>query len=388
MIRDYVLFWTGSTISFLGTRATAIAYPLLALAVLHSPVAAGLIASVGMIPYVVLYLPGGVYVDRRDARTLMIAAETARLATASAMVAVVLTGKPGFALFALVAFADGTAAVIYSLAEVNLLRGIVDQPRIAGALAGNEARTSVAGLLGRPVGGLLFGLGHAVPFAAGAVTSLVSIGTLASLRPVPPGPRTDKALLTEVAEGLRWLLRDRFLRATTTLSGLENVVAHALFLVYLAVMQDRGVTAAATTVAFAATGAGGLAGAACAQWFFRRYGYRLFSLSLWVWALAMIPLVFWLTPATFAISSFTMTFAGIVGNVACGTYMFTEVPPGMLARVKSVDMLLETAGVALGPLAGGLLIASLTPSAAVAVLLAGTLLIAAASLPTLRPGGR
>ncbi len=59
VIREYVLFWTGSTISFLGTRATAIAYPLLALAVLGSPVAAGLIASFGMVPYLVLYLPGG-----------------------------------------------------------------------------------------------------------------------------------------------------------------------------------------------------------------------------------------------------------------------------------------------------------------------------------------
>ncbi|WP_062354581.1 MFS transporter [Herbidospora yilanensis] len=387
MIRDYVLFWTGSTISFLGTRATAIAYPLLALAVLDSPVAAGLIASAGMIPYLVLYLPAGVYVDRRDARTLMIGAETVRLATALAMVAVVVAGRPGFALFALVAVADGTAAVIYSLAEVNLLRGIVDQPKIAGALAGNEARTSVAGLLGRPVGGLLFGLGPAVPFAGGVVTSLVSIGTLVWLRPVPAGPRTEKALLAEVAEGLRRLVGDPFLRATTALSGLGNVIMHALFIVYLAVMQDRGVTAAATTVAFAATGAGGLAGAACAQWSFRRYGYRLFSLSVWAWTLAMVPLVFKLDPATFALSSFTMTFAGIVGNVACGTYMFTEVPPGMLARVKSVDMLLETVGVALGPLVGGLLIASLNPPAAVAVLLAGTLLLALASLRA-RPGVR
>ncbi|GAB1824181.1 MFS transporter [Herbidospora sp. RD11066] len=378
MIRDYVLFWTGSTVSFLGTRASAIAYPLLALAVLGSPVAAGLIASIGMVPYLVLYLPGGVYVDRRDARTLMVGAETARLVAALVMVVVVATGQPGFALFALVAVADGTAAVIYSLAEVNLLRGIVDQPKIAGALAGNEARTSVAGLLGRPVGGFLFGLGHAVPFVGGVVTSAVSIVTLAFLRRVPPEARTEKALLTEVAEGLRWLVGDRYLRATTTLSGLENVIAHALFLVYLAAMQERGVTAAATAVAFAATGAGGLVGAACAQWFFRRYGYRLFSYSLWVWAVALIPLVFWFTPVTFAISSFTMTFAGIVGNVACGTYMFTEVPAGMLARVKSVDMLLETAGVALGPLAGGLLIASLSPATAISVLLGGTVLIAAA----------
>ncbi|WP_061300147.1 MFS transporter [Herbidospora cretacea] len=380
MIRDYVLFWTGSTISFLGTRATAIAYPLLALAVLDSPVAAGLIASFGMVPYLVLYLPGGVYVDRRDARTLMIGAETARLATALAMVAVVVSGvvagEVGFALFALVALADGTAAVIYSLAEVNLLRGIVDQPRIAGALAGNEARTSVAGLLGRPVGGLLFGLGHAVPFVGGAVTSAASILTLAFLRPVPPAARTEKSLLAEVAEGLRWLARDRFLRATTTLLGLGNAIVHALFLVYLAVMQERGVTAAATAAAFAATGAGGLAGAACAQWFFRRYGYRLFQLSLWAWVAALVPLVFWFTPVTFAVSSFAMTFAGIVGNVAVGTYMFTEVPPGMLARVKSVDMLLETAGVALGPLAGGLLIASVSPPTAIAVLLGGATLIA------------
>ena len=43
--RDYVLLWSGQMISSVGTQVSMLAFPLLVLAITHSPAQAGLIAA-------------------------------------------------------------------------------------------------------------------------------------------------------------------------------------------------------------------------------------------------------------------------------------------------------------------------------------------------------
>jgi hypothetical protein len=60
--RDFVLLLTGRLLSTLGSQVTAIAYPLLVLAVTHSPAQAGFVGA-GLLPYAVFALPAGVAAD-------------------------------------------------------------------------------------------------------------------------------------------------------------------------------------------------------------------------------------------------------------------------------------------------------------------------------------
>ena len=71
--------------------------------------------------------------------------------------------------------------------------------------AATEARTFGAGLAGPALGGMLFGLGQAVPFLADAVSYMASFGTVSRIRGRfrPENAAGRKALWREVADGLR-----------------------------------------------------------------------------------------------------------------------------------------------------------------------------------------
>lgn len=59
MTRDFRLVWLGQTASSLGNGVSQLAYPLVVLALTGSPAAAGALAAVRAVPYLVLGLPAG-----------------------------------------------------------------------------------------------------------------------------------------------------------------------------------------------------------------------------------------------------------------------------------------------------------------------------------------
>src|ERR1700674_5365235 len=88
--RDYMLLWSGQIVSSVGTRVSQLAFPLLVLAITHSPAQAGLIAALRGLPYALFILPAGALIDRWDRKRVMILSDTGRaLALGSIPVAIV-----------------------------------------------------------------------------------------------------------------------------------------------------------------------------------------------------------------------------------------------------------------------------------------------------------
>ena len=57
--RDYLLLWSGQTISILGSQVTQIAFPLLVLGLTGSPATAGFVAAARTVPYLSSPCPPG-----------------------------------------------------------------------------------------------------------------------------------------------------------------------------------------------------------------------------------------------------------------------------------------------------------------------------------------
>jgi MFS family permease len=94
--RDFTLLWTSQVASTIGTRVTAVAYPLLVLALTGSPTLAGVVAFAQTLPFLLVYLPGGAWVDRWPRRRLMVLCELGRAAAlGSIAVVVVAASSPG-----------------------------------------------------------------------------------------------------------------------------------------------------------------------------------------------------------------------------------------------------------------------------------------------------
>ena len=89
--RSFQMLWIGQVLSDLGSGFGALAYPLLILALTHSPVLAGAVGTIASLCAFIVRLPAGALADRLDRRKTMMACDGVRtLVLAVLAVAVVL----------------------------------------------------------------------------------------------------------------------------------------------------------------------------------------------------------------------------------------------------------------------------------------------------------
>jgi predicted MFS family arabinose efflux permease len=387
--RDFQLLWTGQAASALGSRASTVAYPLLVLTLTGSPADAGIVGFAATIPYLVLQLPAGVLVDRVDRRRAMIACDAGRMLVLAGVAAAVATGNAPLWLLILTALAEGCLTVVFSLAELSAIQLLVPSGQLEPALAQNEARVRGAGLLGQPLGGFLFGLGRAVPFAADAVSYGVSLVTLAGIRRSLRAADAEvrRHPYTEMVEGLRWLWGQPFLRSTTLIVAASNGLFQAVTLAVIVVAKTHGASPAVIGIILAGWGVGGLAGAAGAAWLGKRLPAAAVVIGAnWVWAV-LLPVVA-LVPEPLAIGTAGagMAFVGPAWNVVLGSIEMRLTPAALLGRVQAVQMTAAYGAIPLGSLIGGFMLDRLGPGEAVWTL-AGLMLVIAV-IATLTPSVR
>jgi MFS family permease len=390
--RDFTLLWSSQVISTVGTRVTSVAYPLLVLLLTGSPALAGIVGFAQTLPFLLLYLPGGAWVDRWDRRRTMVACEIGRtVALGSIAVTAVIGGVHAvtIAQLAAVAFVEGSLFVLFDLSEGAALPRIVPAGQLPTAVAWNQARTQGADLVGQPLGGVLFAIAPALPFAVDSVSYLVSGGAVAAIRTRLQGERaaTVDRLRSRIAEGVRFVRRSAFLRETVVIVGWINLVFNGSFLVVIVRAQRLGGSPGQIGLMLAALGAGGILGALAAPAIQRRLSGRVVLVAIaWLWTglgvvLAFAPSLVWLAVLVFALNLF-----GAPYNVVIAARMYQLVPEQIFGRVRSVGRIVAWGTIPIGTLLGGVLAERL--GAAPALLVFGLAMIPVAIASTVSPGMR
>src|ERR1700730_5312981 len=82
---DFKRFWTGQTISQLGSSFTQFATPLLVFKLTHSAVNLGIATAANFVPYLLFGLVIGAWVDRVDRKRMMILVDIGRAAVIGAI---------------------------------------------------------------------------------------------------------------------------------------------------------------------------------------------------------------------------------------------------------------------------------------------------------------
>jgi predicted MFS family arabinose efflux permease len=359
--RDFMLLWFGQAVSELGSRTAWLAYPLLVLTLTHSPAKAGIVVFANRFPFFLFSLPAGALVDRWNRRRIMLVCDAGRLAGAASIAFALLVGHMSFIQIVVVAVVEGTLTVFVGPAEFAALRRIVAGDQIAAAIAQNEARIYAGTLAGPPLGGLLYGLARALPFVADGVSYAVSFLTLLGIRTTfqdPPGERRSR-LHTDVAEGMRWLWQQTFLRTTFLLAGAGNFISNGLVLIVVVLAKDKGASSTTIGLVFLLCGVGGLLGAAAAPSLIRwlspvriRVGYHL------VYAL-LIPFLAIAPPLVLGALLAVMLFGAPTLNAAFGSYQGALVPDHLQGRIESIAGLIAAGVAPLGPLLAGFLLATI-----------------------------
>ena len=380
--RDFVLLWSGQVVSTIGIRVTSLAYPLLVLAQTGSPAKAGLVGFAQTLPFLLCYLPAGALVDRWDRKRVMLASDAGRALAVGSVAAALALDALSLPLILAAAFVEGVLFVFFQLAEGAALPHVVPRAQLSTALAQNQAREHGAELAGQPLGGVLFGISHLLPFLFDAVSYLVSFVTLLFVRPAFQAERASAAtrLRADIAEGVRWVWRQHFLRALVALIGLTNLVFNALTLALIVRAQQLGASPAVIGLVFACYGAAAVVGALAAPAMQRRLSARLVIIgSLWVWAATLGLLALPRTPLLLGAVVAVVALIGPVFNVVVGAYRYALTPDRLQARVQSVGRLVAWGTIPIGTLAGGILVEAIGPVRTLLVMAAALALVAAAA---------
>jgi MFS family permease len=369
--RDFNILWGGQLVSTIGSEVSALAFPLLVLALTHSPAKAGIVGFANALPNLFWYLPAGALVDRLDRKRIMLVADAVR-ASALASVAIALaTHGLTFAQIVTVAFVEGTFGVFFRVAETAALPQVVPKEQLTQAIAQNQARQQGAGVVSQPLGGFLFSLGRVVPFAFDAISYAASFVSLLFVRPAFQEARehADRNLRAEIAEGVRWLWQQRFLRTTMLLVAGTNFGHAALLLAMIVRARNLGASSTLIGTMFALVSAGALVGAAAAPWVQRsvRPSFLIIG-SVWLWAVMTYAMFFVHETLVLGVLFGAQAVAGPPFNVVIGTYRYTLVPDRLLGRVQSAGSLATWGSIPLGSLAAGYLTQSLGARATFVVL--------------------
>ena len=369
--RDFNLLWVGQVVSDLGANVSAIAFPLLVLATTGSPTRAGIVAAAGNLPTLVLGVPAGALIDRWDQKRVMVVADCARFAAIGSLAIAIALDALTFGHIVAVAFVEGAGFMFFTVAERSALPKVVADRHLHDALARNSARAHTAALAGQPIGGILFGIGRAVPFVFDAASYLLSIGTVSLLKTDfrrDASARVRTRLRSDMRAGLSWLWGQPFVRTTSLISMTRSFTLTALYLVVIVIEEERGASAGLIGVTFAFVGVGGILGSMAAAWLTRRASMRAIIVATAVVGAVLVPLLSILPgEATPGVVFGAMWVLNPVWTTSVGAYRLRITPPELQARVVSAVTVLSMGPVPLAYFIAGFLLEAAGTTATVAV---------------------
>lgn len=363
--RDFRLFWLGQSTSRFGSAITTVALPLVAVWPLDaSTLQIALLQAATWLPWLIIGLPAGVWVDRLPRRRLMVVCNLVSLVLlASVPMAAWLHALTIGHLLA-VALLCGMTSVFFETAYQVYLPSLVSAEHLADGnakLYGSEAAAQVAGpgaggLIAQMLGATFGLVADSASFLV-SLTCLLTIRHRESLRTVATVRRT---LPREVAEGLRFLVRDPYLRTMAVFGAAANLALLG-YQSILVVFLVRDVTAGPRTVGLviALMSVGGILGALVATTVARRFGT---AHGMLICHLATSPFAL-LIPLSRPGPRLALTVLGgigvgtgvVAGNVIKDSFRQTYPPRHLLGRVITAMQLINYGTIPPGAVLSGLL---------------------------------
>ncbi|MFJ6751090.1 MFS transporter [Streptomyces sp. NPDC091266] len=400
---DFRLLWCGEVAGKFGAAVSGVALPLVAVTTLHADAfAVGLLGACTWLPWLLIGLPVGVWVDRVRRRPLMLAAASLSLLLFAGVPLLARSGGLGLGPLLAVALLAGAAAVLFQTAYSAYLPTLLtppDQPEGNAKLHGSASAAQIAG---RGAGGLAVQwAGAANGLSVNAATFLLSLLCLLGIRhrephpaakeretgqgrgPVdgPPEIRVPRSLFAEIAEGLRLVAGDTWLRTLTLFGAASNLALmgyQSLVTVFL--VREVGLSPGAVGGLLALAGTGGVAGAFAGRRIAARFGTARATLLCEL----VLPAAALLIPLStdgagvllFVAGSFCVSAGVVAGNTVKAGFQQRYCPPALLGRLTASTSFVNYGTLPFGALLGGALGSALGLRTAMWIMTAGVPLAA------------
>lgn len=373
--RDYMLLWSGQTVSTLGSRISGAAFPLLVLAMTNNDFsAAGIVGALFSIPYLVFSLPVGALIDRWDRKLVMILCDAGRAVSLGSIPLSLLFGGPWLWQLYLVAFIEGTLFVFFNVAEVAALPRVVPKAQLPTATGFSHAAEASTGLIGPPIGTILFAnVGRIFPFLLDAVSYSASVVSLLFVRTnFKREPAVKKRHLgREIKEGVAWLWNQPLVRFMSFLTGGLNFANAAMFLIIIARAKELGIPDEQLGIIMSIGAVGGIVGSVVGGKIGKQLKFGPAIITL-VWLQTMLFPLYAIAPnlVVLGIISALMFVLAPVYNVVQFSYRLALIPDELQGRVNSSFRMIAFGFMPLGQTLVGFLLGWFSTSTSVLVITA------------------
>jgi MFS family permease len=361
---DFWKFWTGQTISNLGSSFTFLVLPLLVFKLTGSAVNLAITTAAYFVPYLLFGLVIGALVDRVDRKRLMIAVDIGRAAVIASIPALAAVDALSVWWIYAVSFLTATLTIAFDASEFAAVPSLVDRDDLVTANGRILASYQTAQFAGPILAGSLIGAGMPVEDvllvdAASFVASAIALVTVRGSFNAPDDAQRELASLRrDVVEGLRYVLSHPVLRNISIMMALFNFVG-ATTITQLVLFAKERLDASDREIGFLfSAGSAGIVVLSLAAGPIRR------KLSFSVAALGALMLygvltfvfawteAFWIAlPLWAAISGLGLFF-----NINTQSLRQAIVPSHMLGRVVSIAGVLAWSAIPVGTLLGGYVI--------------------------------
>ena len=356
--KSYWRLFTSSTVSNLGDGMVVAAGPLLALQLTNDSRLIAAVTFAAMLPWLVLSLPAGVYLDRHDRQKIMYRANLVRGLVFTLIAVSAANDTLNIYLLIAASAVAGVCELFFDMSSQAILPAIVDE----GSLELANSRLYISqiisnGFIGLPLGAWIFVIAISAPFAVNAVALVIAAILIRSIKVKNTAiiEQTKAPFSSELKQGLIWLWKHDLLRTLAIMLGIANMCgmfAHAVFVKF--VRDELGLGARGFGILLAAISIGSILGGLVGESVSKRLGstvalitaYVIFGLS------DLIPGIFPQIWAV-AISGVVMSIAGTIWNVITVSMRQRLIPPELFGRVNSVYRFIGTGTTAIGALIGG-----------------------------------
>lgn len=273
----FMAFWSAQSISQVGSQVSLLAFPLVAAMTLKaSPFAMGLLVAAERIPYFLVSLFVGVWVDRLHRRPLLIAADLGRAVLLLLVPIAAWAGLLRMELLYVVALLVGALSVVFEVAAGSYLPTLIDERQLVAGNSRLEGSRAVAEAAGPGLGGwLIAALGAPAALIVDSVSFVASacfLGRIRSVESPPLSANRRASVWREIREGLRFVGGSPILRSLTLTLAVSNIATAILLAVLvLYATRDLGLGPILLGFAFMGSSVGSFLGAVAAE----RIGTRL-----------------------------------------------------------------------------------------------------------------
>lgn len=355
--RDYRLFFTGHSISIVGTWMQRVGQDWLVLQLSDSGVALGVVTAMQFLPTLLAGMVGGVVVDRSNRGTVLLWTQSASALLALALGLLTVTGTVTLPMVFFLSLGLGIVTLFDTPARHTIISDLVRTEDLVNAQALNSTIHNLGRFIGPAVAGLLIvwvGVGpaflvNAVSFAPVLIALVRMDG--ARLHAAPRAARAPR----QVREGLRYVWEHAELRRCMLLVAVVALFGQNFRVVLPLLARDTFDSgAAAYGWLTSALGLGAFLGALIAA---TRVTVRLHSVVLWTLAFGIVNLAVAGSP-TLAVALVLMVGVGLANitfNTLTRTVLQTRSAPEVRGRVIALHGLVFLGSMPIGgPLVGAL----------------------------------